>query len=177
MKRNVLGIIVVIVVTMFGVCPVFAQQEAGNDKTVSPSQGSTAKVEVPNTPVTPVVGIPPTLIDVRYRKCPIKRYKVNRDTGAIYEGKVYHFCSEECTAKFWENPQAVILKLKNSKEVPLTITNKDGKCPAEGKPASREFFRIRGDSVTFFCCADCSSKAWQKGYRSPVSRQATAINE
>ena len=170
MKRNFICIIVGIMVAIIGVYPVFAQQGSGNEKTVSRPQGPTPRIEVPTAPSTPV-GIPPTLIDVRYRRCPIDGTRANPKYSAIYEGKVYRFCCDQCIGKFWENPQSVILKLKNTKEVPLTITNKDGKCPGEEKPASREFFGVHGDTITFYCSSECRGKDRGNRHRTSVSRQ------
>ena len=42
--------------------------------------------------------------------------------------------------------------------MPLTVTNPDGTCPVCGKASSREFFKIRGDSITFYFCKDCIGK-------------------
>lgn len=167
MRRIVIGIAVGLVVTMFGINPVFPDQGSDRARTVTPAQGDIPEVAVPANPI----GIPPTLDDVRYRRCPIDGKRVKTDQVAIYEGKVYHFCREECVGTFWENAPAVILKMKESKEVPLVITNRDGACPSTGKPASREFFRLHGDTVTFYCCSRCRNKDVGKRTRTPVSRQ------
>lgn len=170
MKCRGIVLTLCVVVSVFGAAPVFAEQGVSGENTVSRPQGPTPRVEIPATP-NAAIGIPPNLVDVRYRKCPIRGRKVSVRNAAIFEGKVYHFCCDNCVRKFWENPPAVIQKLKNPEEVPLTITNENEMCPVDGKPASREFFQVYRDTVSFFCCSDCRKKGREKKYRTPVSRQ------
>lgn len=169
MKRNFIGILVGIAATIIGVCPVFAQQETGKERTVSPVQhDSTSQIEAYVKPTAPV-GIPPTLVAVQYRRCPIDGQRLKQGKSVVFEGKAYRFCCPSCVEKFWENPQPVVLKLKGNKEVPLTITNNEGKCVCCEKPASREFCRLYRNSITFFCSSACLEKE-TKGHRTKVSR-------
>ncbi|MFZ2957587.1 MAG: hypothetical protein WA705_11910 [Candidatus Ozemobacteraceae bacterium] len=170
MKRNFIGIFVGIVAIIIGVHPVFAQQETGKERTVSPPQkDSTPQIEVKVKP-TVQIGIPPTLTAVHYRRCPIDGQRLKEGKSAVFEGKAYRFCCNNCLEKFWENPQLVVLNVKNNREAPLTITNKDGKCVCCEKPASREFCRLYRDTITFFCSSACREKE-TKGHRTTVSRK------
>lgn len=157
MKRIFIGILIGAVAIFFGVHPVFAQQD------------STPQIESQDK-TTALIGIPPTLTAVQYRRCPIDGQRLKQAKSAVFEGKAYRFCCNNCLEKFWENPQAVVLKVKNCREAPLTITNTDGKCVCCGKPASREFSRLYRDTITFFCSSACREKE-TKGHRTPVSRQ------
>lgn len=170
MKRIFIGVIVSIAATIIGVFPVFAQQGTGKERTVTPAQNdSTPQIEAP-VKSTALLGIPTTLIGVQYRRCPIDGQRLKQGKSAVFEGKAYRFCCPNCVEKFWENPQSVALKLKGNQEVPLTITNNDGKCVVCEKPASREFCRLYRNSITFFCSSACREKE-TKGHRTTVSRQ------
>jgi YHS domain-containing protein len=100
----------------------------------------------------------PELIDVRYEKCPIMGGPIRDEFAAIHEGKVFHFCCAACIETFKKNPEAVIAKIDGARSFRLEITNRSGACPVTGKPATRDFFLIRGNTVTFYCCPDCVGK-------------------
>ena len=102
--------------------------------------------------------IPEKLVDVRYKVCPIMGDEAKPEFAAIFEGKVYHFCCSNCPETFKKDPKAVIPKIKDAKEVPLTITNKGGTCPVTGEAASGDLFLVRGDNITFYCCGACVGK-------------------
>jgi len=110
------------------------------------------------TPATATSTAAPALIDVRYAECPLMGGKPLADVTAIHEGKIYHFCCPGCIGEFKKDPAAAIAKIKDAKEVPLTVTNPGGSCPVCGKASNSEFFKIRGDSVTFSFCKDCIGK-------------------
>ncbi|MBF0547983.1 MAG: hypothetical protein HQM08_26335 [Candidatus Riflebacteria bacterium] len=169
MKRNLIGIIVGIMLIIIGVYPVSAQQGTEKQRTVSPAQlDPTPQIETQIKSSNPV-GIPSTLVAVQYRRCPMDGQRLKQAKSAVFEGKVYRFCCDTCLAKFWDNPQSVVQKFKNEKEVPLTITNKDGKCFC-GEKASREYCRSYRDSITFFCSSACREKE-TKSHRTTVSRE------
>ena len=178
MKHKFTGIMVFLVgalVLWMGVNPILAQHRSETDPSVSRPQGATPRSDevISDSPI----GIPPTLSDVRYRRCPINRSRVKAKYATIYGGKVYHFCSEACKNKFWENPQAAIGKIQNSREVPLTITNFSESCLGDGKAASREFFRVHRDSVTFYCSSGCRDQDRKQRPRTPVSREPIPQSE
>jgi len=75
----------------------------------------------------------PALLDVRYAECPIMGGKALTDVAIIHENKIYHFCCPSCIDTFKKDPAAAIAKIKDAKEVVLTVTNPDGKCPVCGK--------------------------------------------
>ncbi len=100
----------------------------------------------------------PALLDIRYAECPIMGGKALPDVATIHENKVYHFCCPACIDTFRKDPAAAISKIKDAKEVALTVTNPDGKCPVCGKTSGTEFFKISGDSITFYFCKDCIGK-------------------
>lgn len=102
--------------------------------------------------------IPDKIVDVRYERCPIMGNEVDPEIATIFAGKVYHFCCKGCVESFKKDPVASIAKIKDTVEVPLTITNTDGKCPVMGGNATSEIFLIRGDKITFYCCAACVGK-------------------
>jgi len=102
--------------------------------------------------------MPEKLVDVRYKVCPILGDETKPEFAVIFEGKVYHFCCANCQDTFKKDPKSVIPKIKDSKEVPLTITNKDGKCPVTGEAANGDLFLVRGDNITFYCCGACVGK-------------------
>lgn len=169
MKRNLIGILAVIAATVIGVYPASAQQETEKERTVSPAQhDSTSQVEECVKPAAPA-GIPPTLTAVQYRRCPMDGQRLKRGKSAVFAGKAYRFCCPGCIEKFWENPEPVVLKLNGNQEVPLMITNIDGKCVCCDKPASREFSRLFRNSITFFCSSACRDKETKK-HRTKVSR-------
>lgn len=170
MKRMFIGLCAGIVALLMGVHPVDAQQATEKDRTVSPAQrDSTPYIEAQVKP-SALIGIPATLVAVHYRRCPIDGQRLKGGKSAVFEGKAYRFCCNNCLEKFWENPQAVILNVKNNREAALTITNKDGMCVCCEKPASREFCRMYRDTITFFCSSACREKE-TKGHRTTVSRQ------
>jgi len=172
MKRNFIGIIVGIVAVIIGVYPVFSQQGTGNARTVSPAQqDSTPQIEE-RVKSTANIGIPPTLSAVHYRRCPIDGQRLKQGKLAVFEGKLYRFCRNNCVEKFWENPPSVVLKMKNNREAPLTITNNNGKCLCCEEAASREFCRLHRDTISFFCSSACRDKD-MKGHRTTVSRKRT----
>ncbi|MBF0499739.1 MAG: YHS domain-containing protein [Candidatus Riflebacteria bacterium] len=166
MRLNSNGKLAFLVMALITVFPIFAFGQLPQEK---PPQAP--KIAEPSTPPE----IPSTLIDVQYRKCPIKGYKASVKYSAIYEGKVYHFCCGHCVKKFNDNPQAIVSKLKDTKEVPLIVTNKDGKCPVSGKPASTKYFRIHGDKITFYCCPDCPGK--EQKTKEPASTETKKTDE
>lgn len=169
MKRIFIGILVGITATISGVCPVLAQQETAKERTVSPVQhSSTSRMESFVQPTAPA-GIPPTLTAVQYRRCPIDGQRLKPAKSAVFEGKAYRFCCPNCIEKFWENPKSVAQSLQGNNEVPLTITNKDGRCTCCENPASREFSRLYRNSITFFCSSACRDKE-TKSHRTSVSR-------
>ncbi|HOY65935.1 MAG TPA: hypothetical protein PLP29_03550 [Candidatus Ozemobacteraceae bacterium] len=107
---------------------------------------------------TPASAPLPALTDVRYEECPVMGGKVQPDVMTVHEGKIYRFCCPGCIDTFKKDPAATIAKIKNPTEVPLKVTNADGICPVCGKAASAEFFRIDGDTVTYYFCKDCIGK-------------------
>lgn len=119
-----------------------------------------AMVQAMDMPVATeaAVAIPATMIDVQYKACPIMGGETNPAIAAIFEGKVYHFCCEGCVAAFKKDPKSVIAKIVDATEAPLTVTNKDGKCPMTGEAANMDTFLVRGDKITFYCCASCVGK-------------------
>ena len=170
MKRNFIGFIVGTVAIIMGVYPVFAQQGTANESMVSRvQQDSTPQIEEQVQP-TALIGIPPTVSALHYRRCPIDGQRLKEGKSAVFEGKAYRFCSNNCVEKFWENPPSVVLNVKNNREAPVTITNKDGKCVCCEKPASRQFCRLYRDTITFFCSSACREKE-TKGHRTTVSRK------
>ena len=170
MKRNVISIVVCIVAVIIGVFPVFAQQGARKERTVTPPQkDSTPYIEERIKP-TDLIGIPQTLVAVRYRRCPIDGQRLKQGKSVVFEGKVYRLCCDACVDRFWDNPESVARSRKNSPEAPLTITNKDGMCFCGENPASREYSRLYRDTITFFCSSACRDKD-TRGHRTPVSRQ------
>ena len=100
----------------------------------------------------------PALLDVRYAECPIMGGKALTDVAIIHENKIYHFCCPSCIDTFKKDPAAAIAKIKGAKEVVLTVTNPDGKCPVCGKASNPEFFLVRGDTITYYFCKDCIGK-------------------
>ena len=104
------------------------------------------------------VAIPEKLVDVRYKVCPIMGDETKPEFAAIFEGKVYHFCCSNCSETFKKDPKAVIPKIMDAEEVPLTITNKDGKCPVTGETANGDLYLVRGNNITFYCCDACVGK-------------------
>ena len=174
MKRNIIGIVVCIVLVIIGVYPAFAQHGARHERTVSPAQKDlTPRIEERIRP-TALIGIPPTLVAVHYRRCPIDGQRLKQGKSVVFEGKVYRFCCDACVERFWEKPQEVALKLKDCEEAPLTITNKDGFCACCENPASREFSRLYRNTITFFCSSACRHKN-TRGHRTPVSRQQEQV--
>jgi YHS domain-containing protein len=157
MKRMLIGILVGAMAIIFGVYPVRAQQERppSMEQQVEP---------------TSLIGIPPVLTAVQYRRCPIDGQRLKMGKSAVFEGKAYRFCCNNCLESFWENPQRVVLKVKNCREAPLTIMNKDGKCVCCEQPASRQFCRLYRETITFFCSSACREKE-TKGHRTTVSRK------
>ncbi|MBF0548500.1 MAG: hypothetical protein HQM08_28960 [Candidatus Riflebacteria bacterium] len=140
------------------IVPAFAQDNTGNTAEKRRPQ-EVAKTKAPSNemPGNPAA-IPAAIVDVQYDNCPLSGEKVKPEISAIFEGKIYHFCSNDCLNSFQKDPKAVIAKIKDAKEIPLTITNLDGKCPATGEKASGEVFIVRGDKITFYCCPSCIGK-------------------
>ncbi|MBF0408074.1 MAG: hypothetical protein HQM10_12005 [Candidatus Riflebacteria bacterium] len=174
MKQSYTGILSGIVMALILVLPAFSQQESWKHNNYAAYQDPASMTET-GTSTIALLGIPPTLIDVRYRNCPVRRRKVNPKNAAIFEGKVYHFSCDQSVAKFWENPQSIVAGLKNTSEVPLNIVNIDGKCPVNEKPASREYFRINRDTIVFFCSSKCRDTDKRTRRRNPVSRQKVPV--
>ncbi|MFZ2957270.1 MAG: hypothetical protein WA705_10305 [Candidatus Ozemobacteraceae bacterium] len=102
--------------------------------------------------------LPEKPFDVQYKLCPIMGGEVKADVVLLHEGKIFHFCCPACIAAFKNDPAGSIAKIKDAKEVPLTVTNKDGKCPITGEPADSSVFSIKGDKITFYCCKECIAK-------------------
>ncbi|HEY9071238.1 MAG TPA: hypothetical protein VIV61_13355 [Candidatus Ozemobacteraceae bacterium] len=113
-----------------------------------------ASAEIP----APTAASLPALTDVRYDECPVMGGKVQADVMTVHEGKIYRFCCPSCIDTFKKDPAATIAKIKNPTEVPLKVTNPDGICPVCGKAARAEFFRIDGDTITYYFCKDCIGK-------------------
>ncbi|MBF0500709.1 MAG: hypothetical protein HQM09_11295 [Candidatus Riflebacteria bacterium] len=125
----------------------------------APAQ-TAAKADVPapaakTDAAAPAATLPEKLVDVQYKLCPIKGKEAKPEFALIYDGKVYHFCCKGCIPEFTKDPKAAIAKIKDAKEVPLTITNKDGKCPQTGEPAKADVFSINDNKITFYCCPAC----------------------
>ena len=116
----------------------------------------------------------PTLLDVRYAECPIMGGKALPDVAVIHENKVYHFCCPSCIDAFKKDPAATIAKIKDAKEVALTVTNPDGKCPVCGKASNTEFFLVRGDTITYYFCKDCIGKDTPKAAPASAAPAAAA---
>jgi len=116
--------------------------------------------------------LPEKLLDVRYKVCPIMGGEPLEKVAVMYDGKVYHFCCEGCSATFKKDPESVIAKIKDANEVSLTITNKDGKCPMTGEPASGAIYLVRGNNITFYCCTDCIGKD-ELGADKPADQKKT----
>lgn len=116
----------------------------------------------------------PAILDVRYTECPIMGGKALPDVATIYQNKVYHFCCPSCIDAFKKDPAAAIAKIKDAKEVALTVTNTDGKCPVCGKASNPEFFLVRGDTITYYFCKDCIGKDTPKAAPASTNSSSTA---
>lgn len=101
--------------------------------------------------------IPVQLIDVRYKTCPITGNAPLETVAIIFNGKVYHFCHETCAKVFKRKSKSIVSQIKAAKEVPLTVTNKDGLCPVNGLPAKTDIFLTHGNSITFYCSPACAA--------------------
>lgn len=51
------------------------------------------------------------VVDVGNTICPISGDKVNAKATAVYQGKRYAFCCENCVAKFKKNPEKYLAKM------------------------------------------------------------------
>lgn len=144
--------------------PVMAQDHSGH----AGHEGHEKQAPASDTEKMPAkpTPLPDKVVDVQYKVCPILGNDTQVEVAGLFEGKVYHFCCAACLGDFKKDPKGVIAKIKDAKEVPLTITNKDGKCPMTGEPASGEIFLVRGDKITFYCCAACVGKDKLEGDKS-----------
>lgn len=110
------------------------------------------------------VNLPEYIIDIGNMVCPILNHQIHNDTMAIYNGKVYHFCCENCVKIFFEKPNEYITKLadvdsskfKNRK---LKVTNNQGKCPITGEDINVNYFIISDDNITFYSSNESKQKA------------------
>lgn len=127
------------------------------------------------TPTGAAATAVPALVDVRYADCPLMGGKALSEVATIHANKVYHFCCPSCIGEFQKDPAAAIAKIKDAKEVPLTVTNPEGTCPVCGKTSSPEFFLIRGDSITFYFCKDCIGKDTPKAVPSAAPASGAAV--
>ncbi len=93
---------------------------------------------------------PETIVLVQTDVCPVMGGKVNESVGVITDGKLYYFCCPGCIQMFLNDFDKYSPKLKDAKEVVLTVTNKNGLCPVTGKKASLEFFKVKGKNITFY---------------------------
>lgn len=129
-----------------------------------------ASAETASAPVAAA----PAMTDVRYAECPINGGKVLPELAVVHEAKVYHFCAPTCIEEFTKDPAAAVAKIKDAKDVLLTLTNTDGKCPVCGKATNTQFFKISGDSITCFCSKTCIGKDTVKA--APAAAPAAAFD-
>jgi len=101
--------------------------------------------------------LPSGIVDVR-SACPVSGAPAKPEVAVLHEGKVYHFCCEQCVPSFTKDPAKYLATLKPSAEVPLTVTNPGGACPQSGETAKPGVFLVRGDTITFYCCSGCQGK-------------------
>ncbi|NLI79716.1 MAG: hypothetical protein GX442_25140 [Candidatus Riflebacteria bacterium] len=102
--------------------------------------------------------LPATVTDVGNAICPSSGEKVQEGVTLLHEGKLYHFCCPDCFGAFQKDPAAMIAKITDAKETPLTVTNVGGNCPVTGSPAKADFYLVRGDKITFYANAESKGK-------------------
>ncbi|EKD82255.1 MAG: hypothetical protein ACD_39C01401G0002 [uncultured bacterium] len=134
--------------------PVLAQNHSGHAGHEKEAPAVVAQEKMPANST----GLPEKLVDVQYKVCPILGDETKQEIAVIFEGKVYHFCCASCQEAFKKDPKSVIPKIKDFKEVPLIITNRDGQCPVTSEVASGDLFLVRGYKITFYCCGACVGK-------------------
>lgn len=116
--------------------------------------------------------LPSQIIDVRYQKCPVMGGTPKEGVALLKDGKVYHFCCPGCNGKFETEFETRSGKIVNPTEVPLQITNVDGKDPVTGELAVPEFFQVKGDTITFYASKDSIGKAAAQHAPLPTSGAA-----
>ncbi len=101
------------------------------------------------------------IIEIQAETCPVMGGKVNKSVFTIFEGKLYYFCCPGCINALKNEPEKYEEKLKDAPTRTLKVTNKDGKCPVSGLPASEEYFIIEDEAgtITFFHDAKSMKKA------------------
>lgn len=155
-RRMSFALFLTLALILVGV-PLVAQDHSGHSGHEGHEKQAPVATGQKQMPVNPAA-LPEKLVDVRYKVCPIMGGEPLEKSAVIYDGKVYHFCCEGCPETFRKDPKSVIAKITDAKEVPLTITNKEGKCPVTGETASGDIYLVRGNNITFYCCADCIGK-------------------
>ncbi len=118
--------------------------------------------------------LPAAVTDVGNALCPITGGKVQEGVTLLHEGKLYHFCCPACFAAFQKDPAAMIARIKDARETPLTVTNVGGTCPVTGTPAKAEFHLVRGDKITFYANAESVGKDTLPGTPAPADASAPA---
>lgn len=108
---------------------------------------------------------PAIIVDVNAQLCPVNDGKPLKSMVALYNQRLYHFCSKPCVNAFNKDPQSYLRKLAFVREVPLRTTNPDGLDPINRRPIRyprKPLFAVQGSTITFYSSPETIAKGTQK---------------
>lgn len=110
---------------------------------------------------------PALIIDVMAQLCPVNDGKPQEAMVAMYNQRLYHFCSKPCVNAFNKAPQSYLQNLAFVREVPLRTTNPDGFDPVNRRPIrypKNPLFAVREKTITFYSSPETIGKDSQQPF-------------